>query len=76
MGTAGADEVDLVDVLKSNSKYGVWYYAGDGNDTITARTGDIVYGGAGEDTVHVRGNLVDVHGGADKDMASMKMAIR
>ena len=67
VGTSGDDEVDLADVPKINSKHGLWYYAESGNDEITAHTGDIVYSGAGNDTVKVQGNLVDVHGGLGDD---------
>ena len=67
VGTSGADQIDLYDVPKSNSKYGLWYYAGGGNDVITAHTGDIVYSGSGNDTVKIQGNLTDVNGGPGDD---------
>ena len=66
-GTANADEVDL-GKLQDKPDNRVWlYYAGDGNDTITAHAGDIVYGGNGDDVLHAEGRMSDIHGGAGND---------
>ena len=53
-GTAASDEVDLDDLVKPVAGYGWLYYAGDGDDTVTARKGDIVYGDAGDDTLYAK----------------------
>ena len=66
-GTAKADTVDLGKLKKPNSNY-VWlYYAGAGNDTITAQAGDIVYGGNGNDELTAAGRMTDIRGGAGDD---------
>ncbi len=71
-GTAGADTVDLATLTKPNNKY-VWlYYAGNGNDEVTAHAGDIVYGGNGEDTLYARGRMIDLFGGADNDYLEVR----
>ena len=69
-GTAGANEVDLGTLDKPDN--GVWlYYAGDGNDTVTARAGDIVYGGNGNDTIRAAGRMSEIRGDAGNDALSI-----
>lgn len=66
-GTAGADNKDLGTLTKPNNKY-VWlYYAGNGNDNITARAGDMVYGGNGNDTLRAAGRMSELRGDAGED---------
>lgn len=73
-GTANAETVDLGNLKKPNSKYVWMYYAGGGNDNITAHVGDIVYGGAGDDTLKATGRMSDIHGGAGNDTITVSGA--
>lgn len=66
-GTAGDDVIDLRNEIRPTNTKAWLYYAGPGNDTVTAQAGDIVYGGAGDDTINVTGNVSDIHGGAGVD---------
>lgn len=70
-GTAGDDYVDLAWDRPADAQ--AWmYFAGDGEDTIIAQEGDIVYGGAGKDLICARENLADIHGGADDDIITVQ----
>lgn len=70
-GTANADEVDLGNLAKPNNNR-VWlYYAGDGNDTVTARAGDIAYGGNGNDAIRAAGRMSEIRGDAGNDALSI-----
>ena len=73
-GTSGDDTIDLGEYRPFNNKTAWLYYAGDGDDTVTARQGDIVYGGAGADTINAVGRLSEVHGGAGKDIITVRGA--
>ena len=66
-GTKNADTVNLGDLEKVNSNYHWLYYAGAGNDTVTAQAGDIVYGGNGNDTLYAQGRMSDIHGNGGDD---------
>ena len=71
-GTAASDVVDLADLVKPIDGYGWLYYAGDGDDTVTAHKGDIVYGEAGDDTLYAKGRNSDIHGGAGNDTITVR----
>ena len=78
-GTANADEVNLGELVKpaynSNAQnYGWLYYAGDGDDVITAHEGDIVYGGDGDDTLNAQGRMSDIYGGSGNDTITVRAA--
>ncbi|MBR6443284.1 MAG: hypothetical protein IKS46_06325, partial [Clostridia bacterium] len=78
-GTADADEVNLGELVKpaynSNAQnYGWLYYAGDGDDVITAHEGDIVYGGDGDDTLNAQGRMSDIYGGSGNDTITVRAA--
>lgn len=66
-GTSASDTVDLGNLKKPNANYVWMYYAGGGNDTVTAHAGDIVYGGPGNDTLKATGRMSDIHGGNGTD---------
>ena len=70
-GTAEADTVDLGEERPAGAA--AWmYFAGGGDDTVTAKAGDIVYGDAGADTINVTGNYAEVHGGSDNDTITIR----
>ena len=73
-GTAELDTVDLQDLEKPNSRFSWRYYAGDGDDTITAHEGDIVYGDVGDDTIYAQGSMSDIHGGSGADAITIQGA--
>ena len=75
-GTAGADTVDLGNLSKKNDNFVWMYYAGDGNDTITAHAGDIVYGGNGADILNVEGTMSDIHGNAGDDTITVRAGLK
>ena len=68
-GSAEVDEVDLREERPGVAGKRAWmYFAGAGDDIVTAGEGDIVYGDSGNDTIHVTSSFADVHGGADNDV--------
>ena len=71
-GTAASDEVDLANLVKPVTDNGWLYYAGDGDDTVTAHKGDIVYGEAGDDTLYAKDKNSDIHGGAGNDTITVR----
>ena len=73
-GTAGEDSIDLRNVARPTNTKAWMYFAGGGNDTVTAQEGDIVYGGKGDDTVYVTGSWTDVHGGSGEDRITVQGA--
>lgn len=73
-GTAKGETVDLGDLTKPNAKMVWMYYAGGGKDTVTSHVGDIVYGGAGDDTLNAQGRMSDIHGGAGNDVIVVRAA--
>ena len=73
-GTANADTVNLGSLSKPNSNYVWMYYAGGGNDKVTAQAGDIVYGGLGNDTLIATGRMSDIHGEAGNDTITVGSA--
>ena len=72
-GTENNDTVDLRELVKSANRSWL-YYAGKGDDNITAQEGDIVYGGAGSDTLKLTGSYAEVHGGSDDDTITIQGA--
>lgn len=73
-GTAKGETVDLGNLTKPNAKMVWMYYAGGGKDTVTSHVGDIVYGGAGDDTLNAQGRMSDIHGGAGNDVITVRAA--
>ena len=73
-GTSKGENVDLGKLTKPNGKMVWMYYAGGGKDTVTSHAGDIVYGGAGDDTLKAQGRMSDIHGGAGNDTITVRAA--
>ena len=73
-GTSKADTVNLGNLKKPNSNYSWLYYAGAGDDKVTAQAGDMVYGGAGKDTIYAQGRMSDIHGGDGDDTITVRTA--
>ena len=71
-GTAGNDNVDLNNRTGFGDKKAWLYFAGDGNDVVTAHAGDIVYGGSGDDTINATGSYTDIQGGIGNDTIIVK----
>ena len=74
VGTAKSEKVDLGKLTKPDARMVWMYYAGGGKDTVTSHTGDIVYGGAGNDTLKAQGRMSDIHGGAGNDTITVRAA--
>ena len=73
-GTSKDETVDLGTLKKTDTKMVWMYYAGGGKDTVTSHAGDIVYGGAGNDTLKAQGRMSDIHGGVGDDIITVQAA--
>ncbi|MEE3404997.1 MAG: hypothetical protein VZR73_13015, partial [Acutalibacteraceae bacterium] len=71
-GTSGDDTVDLGAARPAGGASAWMYFAGAGDDTITAKEGDIVYGEAGADKILVSGHYGEAHGGIGNDTITIQ----
>ena len=71
-GTSGDDTVNLGAERPAGGASAWMYFAGAGDDTITAKEGDIVYGEAGADKINVTGHYGEAHGGSGDDIITIQ----